>query len=209
MQAGPMLLDLLFPPASADPEAGAWLTAEHLAAVAALRPLREEAPTPHLDRLVAAGSYRASEGVRRALHLLKYRRASRLAACFGGALDRAADLLPAGERTLCPVPLHWTRLYDRGFNQSLLLALALSARRGWRVAELLRRVRATGHQADRGREQRLHAMLGAFRVEGGAMPASVLLVDDVATTLSTLDACASALKLRGVRTVEAIVVARR
>lgn len=204
-----MLLDLLFPPRSPVPGIGIWLTEAQLEDLRRLQPLREDAPSASLDGLVAGGSYRASEGARRALHLLKYRRAAHLAVCFAGVLDRAADLLPPGEYTVCPVPLHWTRRFDRGFNQSELLARVLAAQRGWRMAELLRRVRSTGHQAERDRAHRKTALLGAFRTEEGAMPARVLLVDDVATTLSTLDACASALRARGVRTVHGIVVARR
>ena len=76
-------------------------------------------------------------------------------------------------------------------------------------SNLLKRVRDTGHQAWRSREERLCSMLNAFTVRRGVtVPSHVILIDDIATTGATLDACAKALKSSGVQTVDAWVVAR-
>lgn len=109
---------------------------------------------------------------------------------------------------VCPVPLHWTRQFHRGFNQALILAQVIGAKQGWPVAELLRRTRATGHQAWRKRADRLTAVTGAFAWKAGSpLPRTVLLVDDICTTGATLDACAKALKNAGVKQVVGLVVA--
>ena len=73
---------------------------------------------------------------------------------------------------------------------------------------LLKRVRATGHQAWRGRAERLISVKGAFGLsKGKSVPDRVILIDDLATTGATLDACAKALKDAGANYVEAWVVA--
>ena len=108
---------------------------------------------------------------------------------------------------LCPVPLHWTRRLQRGFNQSELLAKEMGRHASLPVEHLLKRVRSTGHQAWRGREERLTAVQNAFRVCSESLPQHVTLVDDLSTTGATLDACAQALKKAGVRRVDACVIA--
>ena len=96
-----------------------------------------------------------------------------------------------------PVPLHWTRRWRRGFNQSELLAQALAARlgvkcpRGW-----LFRARPTPPQTRQTPPQRRENVRGAFRVraETELRGKTVLLVDDVMTTGSTVHEAARALR---------------
>ena len=159
-----------------------------------------------LDRLIAASSYRDTPLLTKAIALLKY---GRVRAMVGELVPLMLRVDPATtEATLCPVPLHWRRRVERGFNQSELLAGSLGDRLGCSVAHLLRRTRNTGHQTVRSREERFSELQNAFRVTTAGLPAHVVLIDDVATTGATLDACAKALKGAGVQRVDAWVVAR-
>lgn len=162
-----------------------------------------------LDRIVAASSYEASPLLRSAVHRFKYGRQRSYAQELGAILLEASEMMDVtGETVLCPVPLHWTRTFERGFNQSELLADILSAERHWPLLKLLRRRRATGHQAHRSHEERHEAMRHAFVMTTAVAPEHVILIDDIATTGSTLDACAEVLKMAGVECVEALVIAK-
>ena len=106
---------------------------------------------------------------------------------------------------LVPVPLHSRRERERGYNQSALLARELRKRTGVPVADrALRRTKDTPPQVSiAGHEDRRRNIDGAFEcdaVEGRR----VLLIDDVVTTGSTMDACAKALKEAGATRVWAL-----
>lgn len=159
-----------------------------------------------LDILTAAGTYGESFLLRQAIRRFKYRNVRALRDELGELLRRSALLLPSFDAVLCPVPLHWTRRFERGWNQAEVLAQAVSRDAGWPVAPILQRVRPTGAQAHRSHHERRSALHHAFIVTQ-TPPDIVVLVDDVCTTGSTLDACAAALKSAGVRTVAAAVVA--
>lgn len=163
----------------------------------------------HIDSLAAPCSYESSPLVQRTLHQLKYRSVASHAVPLGALLIHALPLVVCEQGTvLTPVPLHWMRRFSRGFNQSLLLAEELSHHTGLPVVECLLRRRNTGRQATRNREGRLHALHDAFCFhERFSVPSHVVLIDDVATTGSTLDACARALKNAGVKRVDALAVA--
>jgi ComF family protein len=111
---------------------------------------------------------------------------------------------------LIPVPLHPSRLRQRGFNQSLLLAQQAGGLLGVEVKEALIRTRRTDAQVNLGVEQRKANVAGAFAVHPHISVAglSVVLIDDVVTTGSTLSACAGALVGAGAATVMAASLAR-
>lgn len=114
------------------------------------------------------------------------------------------------DAALVPVPLHRRRLRQRGYDQALELAkpLARACARPLRD-DLLRRARATAAQSRLHADQRKRNLRNAFSVNAGvALPASVVLVDDVMTTGATLHAAAKALRKAGVARVEAWVCAR-
>ncbi len=160
----------------------------------------------HLDGVTAARAYRSVPALDLAIRRCKYSRQPSLCAELAAILAACAD--DAGEGiTLCPVPLHWTRRFARGFNQAELLARGVASRRRWSCETLLVRVRPTGAQAKRGRAERKQAVIGAFAVRGGPVPEHVLLIDDVCTTGATLDDCARALKVAGAKRVSALVLA--
>jgi ComF family protein len=149
-----------------------------------------------------------SGAMRRALHALKYSSDRSLA----DELVRLAFphwALPAwGFDILLPVPLGKERERSRGYNQSVLLAGALSRLVHLPVAaESLRRIRETPSQVGLSYGARRDNMAGAFRavlVEGK----QVLLVDDVCTTGATLQSCAAALLEAGAGRVGAVTLAR-
>jgi ComF family protein len=106
---------------------------------------------------------------------------------------------------IVPVPLHPSRQRSRGFNQAQLLAEALGEETGLPVRLLLLKQKRTKDQKSLSRNQRKKNMEDAFSVNEDEMnqgvPESVLLLDDVSTTGSTLTACAHVLKMHGVRRV--------
>jgi len=114
-------------------------------------------------------------------------------------------------RLILPVPLHLKRLQERGFNQSGLLAKTLAKRLGLPFShDLLRRERWTEPQTRLSRRERLTNVKGAFRVKDAMRVEgkSILIVDDVFTTGTTLSECARALKKGGAAEVHALTVAR-
>jgi ComF family protein len=118
------------------------------------------------------------------------------------------------ERTaVVPVPLAPTRYRERGFNQSELLANALARR--WSIpvwTTAVTRVRNTPSQTRLTPMDRLRNVAGAFRAEPSGVVklrgAHVVLVDDVVTTASTLNACAAALYDGGARILSYVTFAR-
>ena len=103
---------------------------------------------------------------------------------------------------IVPVPLHPSRQRSRGFNQAQLLAEALGEETGLPVRLLLLKKKRTKDQKSLSRNQRKKNMQDAFSVNEEELkqgvPESVLLLDDVSTTGSTLTACANVLKKQGV-----------
>lgn len=120
----------------------------------------------------------------------------------------AADILPVD--LLAPVPLHPARQRQRGFNQTEKLAEALAAETGLPVKRLLERTRRTAPQVTLNAAGRQANVRGAFGMATGATVAgqTVLLVDDVITTGSTLGACADVLVAAGAKSVRVVTVAR-
>jgi ComF family protein len=116
--------------------------------------------------------------------------------------------LVAAADFLAPVPLHPKRIKNRGFNQSLLLARAFP---GAPVArEALTRTRHTPPQVGLNPKERRDNVKGAFAVTDPArvQDKSVLLIDDLYTTGSTVKECARVLRKAGARRVEVLTVAR-
>lgn len=106
---------------------------------------------------------------------------------------------------IVPVPLHPSKQRLRGFNQAELLAEALGEEINLPVKMLLKKQKKTKEQKSLSKSQRVKNVADAFTIEESewpeTVPESVLLLDDVSTTGSTLSACANVLKARGVKRV--------
>ncbi len=122
------------------------------------------------------------------------------------------DEARAAEAVVVPVPLHWWRRWQRGYNQSDELADRLASRLGLRASRALRRVRSARKLAGLGRTERARLLHGAFVVRSGfarfVTGRTVFLVDDVLTTGATCGASARALKKAGAKRVVSVVLAR-
>ncbi len=120
------------------------------------------------------------------------------------AVTQGGETLPTA---LLPVPLHRSRLRERGFNQAEEIARAVARRLGlplWRGA---RRIRATRPQSTLDARGRRGNLAGAFAIRGRP-PQHVALIDDVMTTGHTASSLAECLRKAGVARVEVWVVAR-
>ncbi len=166
---------------------------------------------PLLVSRIRAAVLFAPGPVQDVLHALKYRGAADLASPLGILLARAWQRYDYASDLLMPVPLHPRRERRRGYNQAALLALSLAARLQMPVAPRgLQRVRATPSQTHLNREERRKNVAEAFALTPGLNVAGlrITLVDDVATTGATLDACAKVLLESGALEVTALTVAR-
>jgi ComF family protein len=161
----------------------------------------------------ARAAVRFDEISRALVHALKYSDRLDLAPMMGRWLSHAGRELLAEADALVPVPLHWRRLWARRFNQSAMLAAAISAESGVPIATgLLRRVKPTAQQVGLSRTERAANVQGAFRVppeaRGGVAGRRLVLVDDVLTSGATVDGCARALMRAGAANVDVLIFAR-
>lgn len=166
---------------------------------------------PAFDRARAVFLY--SEGGRRLVLDYKHRDRTHGAAPFADWIERAAPDLCAEADIVVPVPLHWTRLFKRGYNQSALIGRVLGQKLGLIFDPMiLKRVRRTPSQVGLSADARRKNVGGAFAVNSKRAKTlkgkRVLLVDDVLTTGATVEGCAKVLKNAGVAAVDVVTLAR-
>jgi ComF family protein len=166
---------------------------------------------PFFDRAGAPFVYEGE--LMKAIHEFKYEGRSRMAGWLGPLLASFAEgwVREGSGVLLMPVPLHPKRLRKRGFNQSLLLARHVAKRLGAQVDFLsLRRIRDTTPQTGLKRDERRKNVRRAFEVvdRSAVRRKRIVLVDDVATTGSTLNECARVLRRAGCAEVYGLVLAR-
>lgn len=171
---------------------------------------------PPFAKAAAYGSYQG--GLRDLIHLLKYEQVRPAANVLGRMLAEPMAQLETGFAAsgvvLVPVPLHASKLRQRGFNQSESIArAALKLKLGTRCtlnAGVLERRRETQSQTGLTRHQRRENIRGAFVVKQPDQISGreVLLVDDVFTTGTTVSECARILRRAGASKVWVATVAR-
>ncbi|MGQ0735575.1 MAG: ComF family protein [Acidobacteriota bacterium] len=154
----------------------------------------------------AVGLYEGT--LRDVIHALKYDGRRSVAPRLGRLLaDRGAEVL-VGADAVVPVPLHWSRYRQRGFNQADVVARHV----GCPVWRVLRRTTATRSQIDlpaRARHENVRDAFGSRRHQARRLEgAVVVVVDDVITTGATIQACARVLRRAGAREVRALTAAR-
>jgi len=145
--------------------------------------------------------------VRKIIHYYKY----------FGLYDLADNLVEIYQKSLSEVdfdlitwvPLSAGKQKKRGFNQAELIARGLSVRFGCPVWSGLFRIKYRKSQVGLDREDRLMNVKGNFRAQTGLSGEKVLLVDDVCTTMATLNECSRELKRAGAGEVWGVVLGKR
>jgi len=132
---------------------------------------------------------------------------------LGRMLVQAGSDLIADADLIAPVPLHWTRLFQRRYNQAALLAGVVGRVTGKAVVQdLLVRKRKTKPQGRMGPAERRRNLQGAIKVNAAKRDRlasrRVLLIDDVLTTGATATACANMLLRGGAGAVDVLTLAR-
>ena len=157
--------------------------------------------------------FRKGTKVQKLIHQLKYRSQPALGFRLGVLLgERLAPAKSSDDQPdlIIPVPLHPSKQRSRGYNQSEMIAEGISSVLHIPVgSSQLIRQRSTGTQTKKNRYKRFENMQAVFSVPDGAalVGKHVLLVDDVITTGSTLEACAGVLLSAGVRELSIACIA--
>jgi ComF family protein len=168
------------------------------------------AAPPPLDACYAAVSYHYPWSA--LIGQYKFNGQAGWARAFATLMRSTPWVEPALEQAhlVLPMPLSAQRLAERGFNQALLLARALSPRKT--ESDLLLRVKHTPTQTALGREQRAANVKGAFAMQplraGDVRGKRLVLVDDVMTSGASLFSAAATLRHAGAASVTALVLAR-
>ena len=128
-------------------------------------------------------------------------------------LLKCADDMVYPDSIIIPVPLHWSRLVKRRYNQAAILAQHLSKQTGtayW--PDALVRLRRTPPQGHMNAKDRFKNVAGAFEIHKNYMDKIIgkkfVLIDDVFTTGATLDECSKVLKAGGAESIHILTVAR-
>ncbi len=181
------------------------------------RPVQENKPCPNCPTPIyynaAKAAFRHNGAVRKIIHEYKYNSIKEMSFPLGNFmakhLHKHFDVYPS--TIIAPVPLHWTRKLQRGFNQSYLLSAIIGNLLNIPVEKysLVRR-KITKTQQGLSRRERQHNLLGAFGVINPAafLNKNIILIDDVMTTTSTVNECAKMLKESGAAQVFAYCLAR-
>lgn len=166
------------------------------------------------SNVLAAASYK-SPVIKKAIWLLKYRRAKKLAEPLAELIFQrifSPNSKGLNPHIIIPIPLSKKRLRERGFNQAELIAEFLSQKTAIKVESgVLEKIKHTESQVKAGkREKRLQNLKGTFRVSRPELirGKNIILVDDVATTGATLSEARRVLKKSGAKEIIPVVVAK-
>ena len=202
---GHSALDLLFPPKCVGcGKEGAYLCDICIAEAARAPDTSGEG----IEAIIAP--FQMKGAAREAVHRLKYSGLRALAGPMGVAMAQHLGRHRIAPDIVVPVPLHRKRLRERGYNQAALLAREVGKWLGVPVdTNGLARTGYRGPQARTAtREERKDNVVGAFAARRDWSGRSVVVIDDVTTTGSTLEACAAALREAEANAVWGLTFAR-
>lgn len=177
-------------------------TSNHLCSNCLKRP-------PSFSCVHTAGAYQGS--LKDAVQKLKYQNQLTLASPLGQLLCKAIVLSENGFKPdhLIPVPLHPSRLRQRGYNQALELARPVAEQLGVTInTSLLQRIRKTPQQQGLSATERKSNLRGAFTLTEEVNASRVLLIDDVMTTGETARECSRTLLSGGITEVQVATIGR-
>ncbi len=160
---------------------------------------------PGIERVIAPLAYEFP--VDAAIKAFKFRRRLYYAPAMAQLLCETVSSVAADVDAVAPVPLHWRRLWWRGFNQAQEIAGPLARELGVPLLGNVVRCRATRPQPGLTAAQRGRNLRGAFAVRGRLPHRHVLIVDDVITTGMTVTSLVAALRRAGVERVSVLAVA--
>jgi ComF family protein len=155
-----------------------------------------------VERAAAFSVYNRGSRIRKLVHSLKYEGRRDIGIALGelyGSVLAESGFMESID-LIIPVPLHPVRQRQRGYNQSECIARGLSASTGVAYRnDIMIRVAGAGSQTSRGRYERWENVQGLFSVRkpGQINGKHILVVDDVITTGSTIEACVTALQSAG------------
>jgi ComF family protein len=156
------------------------------------------------DDLLALGVYNGR--LEQAVRAFKFHGVRRLSNLFAHELAKAVKRSGWKIDTICPVPLHWSRRLERGYNQSVLIAKPLAKELGLVYTPHLQRIKRTQQQAKLSKFERVSNVEDAFfskKCQG-----RILLIDDVVTSGATTGACSEALLAAGASEVKVAAIAK-
>jgi len=171
----------------------------------------------HFDQLLVGMMYDKAGLLKKMIVRYKYKFSKELSVLLSEILIKQLahyfgsfeDVLK--EMVVVPVPLHKKKLKERGFNQSEVLARAIGKYFSLEVVDALERAEQRTDQAKLGRKGRIHNLEGNFKLKVSPETFAnkvVFLVDDVATTGSTLNECSRMLKTAGAKWICGLAIAR-
>lgn len=201
------LLGILFPPRC--PICGEWIEPGPILCAKCRKKLPAEPPTRRLELsggrlLVVMSPMRYREEFRKAVISYKFYHKPWLSRPIGALMAELLPLYPERFDMVVYSPTSFSHRMERGFDQSRLLAERLARREHIPVVNALRRSRRAKTQHELSHQERLANASGAYRCIEDVKGRSILLVDDVMTTGSTMRASAEALYMAGARTVYGI-----
>ena len=182
----------------------------HCRSLITLRPTRLEIPLAQNKLLSCSAFYLYEGAVKEAIHRMKFYDCKMIGTQLGNLLAELPEVQTLLSTVDCitPVPISKKRRLERGYNQSQVLAEALSDRSGCPCLLLLEKHKHTVPQSGLERQDRLQNVQGAYRPAKNSSVAGkrILLIDDVVTTGATMASCADALYAGGAELVVGMAI---